>query len=63
MMALTAKQIKDLNNMNVPAQQVQLGTLLDKLLRGGGYTSSLDWINLDELDSNTRNVVLNALKG
>ncbi len=61
-MALTNKQIKDLNNMNVPAQQVQLGTLLDKLLRGGGYTSSLDWINLDELDSNTRSVVMRALK-
>ncbi len=61
-MALTTKQIRDLNNMNVPAQQVQLGTLLDKLLRGGGYTSSLDWINLDELDSNTRSVVMRALK-
>lgn len=61
-MVLTKKQIKDLNNMNIAAQQVQLGTLLDNLLQSGGYESSLDWINLDELDDNARRVVKAALK-
>lgn len=61
-MVLTKKQIKDLNNMNIAAQQVQLGTLLDNLLQSGGYESSLDWINLDALDDNSRHVVKAALK-
>lgn len=46
-MALTAKEIYDLNNMNVAAQKVQLGTVLDKLIEGGGV-AALDWENLDE---------------
>lgn len=62
MSVLTQKQIRDLNNMNVAAQQVQLGTLLENLLSGGGYESSLDWINLDALDTNSRRVVMAALK-
>lgn len=62
MAVLTDKQIRDLNNMNVAAQQVQLGTLLETLLEGGGYQSSLDWINLDALDTQSRRVVLAALK-
>lgn len=62
MAVLTDKQIRDLNNMCVAAQQVQLGTLLENLLEGGGYESSLDWINLDALDANARRVVIAALK-
>ncbi len=46
-MALTAKEIYDLNNMNVAAQKVQLGTLLNNLIEGGGV-AALDWENLDE---------------
>lgn len=47
-MALTAKQIYDLNHMNVAAQNVQLGTLLNKLITGGGAIG-LDWSNLDDV--------------
>lgn len=35
-MSLTDKQIYDLNNMNVAAQNVQLGSLLDNLIESGG---------------------------
>ena len=35
-MRLTDKQIYDLNNMNVAAQNVGLGDLLSSLLEGGG---------------------------
>lgn len=35
-MSLTDKQIYDLNNMNVAAQNVQLGNLLDNLVESGG---------------------------
>ena len=35
-MRLTDKQIYDLNNMNVAAQNVRLGDLLSILLEGGG---------------------------
>lgn len=48
-MALTAKQIYDLNHMNVAAQNVQLGTLLNKLITGGGGAAALDWANLDDV--------------
>lgn len=37
-MALTTKQIYDLNNMNVAAQNVQLGTLLNEQITEGGGT-------------------------
>lgn len=62
MSVLTSKQITDLNRMNLAAQQVQLGTLLDKILTDGGGSSSLDWINLDNLDPVTKSVVMAALK-
>ena len=51
-MSLSAKEVYDLNNMNVAAQNVKLGTLLNNLLAGGGGTMS--WINLDELNDNQR---------
>lgn len=59
-MALTAKEIYDLNHMNVAAQNVQLGTILNKLITGGGGGgASIDWDNLDE---NTRARILAAIE-
>lgn len=58
-MALTAKEIYDLNHMNVAAQNVQLGTILNKLITGGGGAGAIDWDNLDE---NTRARILAAIE-
>lgn len=55
-MALTEKQIRDLNNMNVAAQNVQLGTLLDKIITEG--IGAIDWTNLDD---NTRQRLLKII--
>lgn len=41
-MALTSREIHDLNNMNRAAQNVQLGTLLDDLIENGGGGGSGD---------------------
>lgn len=57
-MALTAKEIYDLNNMNVAAQNVQLGTLINKLIAGGG-AADIDWQNLDE---DTRRRIMKAIQ-
>lgn len=58
-MALTAKEIYDLNNMNVAAQNVQLGTLINKLIAGGGGAADIDWQNLDE---DTRRRIMKAMQ-
>lgn len=58
-MALTAKEIYDLNNMNVAAQNVQLGTLINKLIAGGGVAADIDWQNLDE---DTRRRIMKAMQ-
>ena len=53
-MALTAKEIYDLNNMNVAAQNVQLGTLINKLI-----AADIEWQNLDE---DTRRRIMKAMQ-
>ena len=58
-MALTAKEIYDLNNMNVAAQNVQLGTLINKLIDDGGEAADIDWQNLDE---DTRRRIMKAMQ-
>ena len=58
-MALTAKEIYDLNNMNVAAQNVQLGTLINKLIAGGGGAADIYWQNLDE---DTRRRIMKAMQ-
>ena len=58
-MALTAKEIYDLNNMNVAAQNVQLGTLINKLIAGVGGAADIDWQNLDE---DTRRRLMKAMQ-
>lgn len=58
-MALTAKEIYDLNNMNVAAQNVQLGTLINKLIADGGGAADIDWQNLDE---DTRRRIMKAMQ-
>ena len=58
-MALTAKEIYDLNNMNVAAQNVQLGTLINKLIAGSGGAADIDWQNLDE---DTRRRIMKAMQ-
>lgn len=52
-MALTDKQIYDLNHMNVAAQNVQLGTIINALIDGG--VSSLNW---DDLDEDTKRILM-----
>lgn len=58
-MRLTEKQIYDLNNMNVAAQNVGLGDLLSILLEGGGgggtsliyRTSYSDFPNIGDISN------------
>lgn len=45
---LTDKQIYDLNNMNVAAQNVELGTLLNSILEKVNATNSDDSGSEDE---------------
>ena len=52
-MTLTDKQIYDLNHMNVAAQNVQLGTIINALIDGG--VSSLNW---DDLDEDTKRILM-----
>jgi len=60
-MSLSNKEIHDLNNMNVAAQNVQLGTLLNDLINGGGG-SGLNWINLDSLTSSQKDRLIKLLE-
>ena len=45
--------------MNVAAQNVQLGTLINKLIAGGGGAADIDWQNLDE---DTRRRIMKAIQ-
>ena len=58
-MALTAKEIYDLNNMNVAAQNVQLGTLINKIIAGGGGAADIDWQKREE---DTRRRIMKAMQ-
>lgn len=59
-MTLTEKQIYDLNNMNVAAQNVQLGKLLNDIL-SGSISGEINWINLDGLDEETKKKIIAIL--
>lgn len=48
-MALTAENIKELNNMNVAAQRSQLGTVLDSAA-GGSFTPAANQANSTATD-------------
>lgn len=59
-MTLTEKQIYDLNNMNVAAQNIQLGKLLNDIL-SGSISGEINWINLDGLDEETKKKIIAIL--